>query len=370
VSDRDGHVDLPAEAYRQICQTAAAALIAADRDGRITCWNQAAADLLGSSAAETIGQPLTSIVPEHLQDEFTEVLNSTLNDGEVHQLELLAGSPGQIRDTSILATIGPLGDEQGQTIGVSAWMVDQTRPYLMRAQLAKNERLASLGTLAGGVAHHFNNILGGVSTFVDYAILSGDEVVMRRGLQMTLDAIGRASKLTSALLNFAEQDDPKQDLGDLTEALFTFAHTADPPLKERNIELKVDVAPMPVIAVNISRFYHLLHRLLANAQESIADGGVIDLSARCEGPEIILTMADSGCGIDMDALPRACEPFFTTKGVLGGGHDDMHIGLGLSVAHAIVNDMGGQLEISSELGRGTTVEIRFPLPASTDEALL
>jgi len=223
--------------------------------------------------------------------------------------------------------------------------------------------------MAGGIAHHFNNILGGVSTFVDYAILSGDEVVMRRGLQMTVDAIARATKLTSALLSFADQDDQKQDLGDLTEALLTFAHTAQASLSERGIELNVDIQPMPVIAVNISRLYQLLHRLLANAQESIAEKGTISLAGRCEGGEIVLTMSDTGCGMDADALPRAFEPFFTTKGVLGGGHDDMHIGLGLSVAHGIVADLGGRMEISSTPNRGTSVEIHLPMPASADETL-
>ena len=359
---------MPAEAYRQICQTAAA-LIAADAQGRITCWNESAAALLGADASYMIGQPLTSIVPKPLQEEFAEVLDSALTQGEVSQLELLAGSPGHARSVTILATIGPLQDDEGETIGVVVWMMDQTRPQQSRERLAKNERLASLGTLAGGVAHHFNNILGGVTTFVDYAILSGDEIVMRRGLQMTADAIARATRLTSALLSFAEQDDQKKDFGDLTEVLFTFAHTAAAALTERGIELKVDIDPMPVVAVNTSRLYQLLHRLLANAQESIAEAGVISLGGRCKDGEIVLTMSDTGCGMDLDVLPRAFEPFFTTKGVLGGGHDDTHIGLGLSVAHGIVTDLGGRLEISSNLDYGTTVEIHLPMPPSADEVL-
>ena len=369
MSHDGGNADLSAEAYRQICQTAAAALIATDGDGRITCWDEAAGALLGADASDMIGRPLGSIVPETLRDEFADILHGTLQRGDVSQFEMIVGLPGRPRSATVLATMAPLRDERGEPLGLVAWMMDQTRPHQWREQLAKNERMTSLGTLAGGVAHHFNNILGGVTTFVDYAIISGDETVMRRALQMTADAVTRATRLTSALLAFAEQDEDKQDLGDLTEVLLTFVHTVEPSLRERHIELSVGLEAMPVIAVNVARLYQLLHRLLANAQESIAEAGVVTLTGRCEDGRIVLAVSDTGCGIDTDALPRVLEPFFTTKGVLGGGPDDMHIGLGLSVAHGIVSDMGGRLEIRSHPGQGTTIEIHLPMPASEDEPL-
>ena len=129
---------------------------------------------------------------------------------------------------------------------LAAWIVDETDRMRLADQLSQAEKIASLGTLAGGVAHHFNNILGGVATFVDFALTSGDVVSMKRALQMTAEAAARASKITQSLLSFAEVDSRRSDLADLTEVVLTFAH-----LVERTAQivwgarLLGDLAPLP-----------------------------------------------------------------------------------------------------------------------------
>jgi len=363
VTDGFAKPDLPATTYEHICRTASAALIATDAEGRITCWNEAATDLLGADSRAMLGHPLGEIVPEALREAFGEMLQAALTDGQTHQFEMALTGGDQTR-RSVLATVAPLRDAAGDTLGLVAWMMDQTRATRLREQLAKHQRMASLGTLAGGVAHHFNNILGGVATFVDYALTSGDETVMRRALQMTADAVSRATRLTGGLLEFAEQDVAKQDLADLTEVLLTFAHTAEPALSARSISVTVNVDALPVMAVDAGRMYHVLRRLMANAEEAIDGAGEITLEARRDVDEVVLKLADTGCGIDAESLGRVFEPFFTTKGVLGGGQDESHIGLGLSVAHGTIADMGGSLDIDSVPGSGSVVTIRLPVPRS------
>ncbi len=360
MSDDPSHPQLSPEIYRLICQTAAA-LIAADREGRIIFWSQAAGQLFGADVGEALGSPLASIVSPPLQDEFQTQLDAILADGHTQQFELLAWTVQRSR-TPLLVTVAPLRDDAGETLGLVAWIVDQSKPRQLAERRAKSKRLASLGTLAGGVAHHFNNILGGVATFVDFALTSDDPTVMRRALQMTNEAVSRATKLTSGLLSFAEQDDGQGDLSDLTEVLLTFGHMSERTLAERGIELRMDVDRIPVMPVSSARMYHVLRRLLANAEEAIADGGSIDITAECVEGHVVVTISDTGCGINADILPHVTEPFVTTKGVLAGGSSDSHIGLGLSVVHGIISDMAGSLTVESEPGQGARVILSLPIP--------
>ena len=273
----------------------------------------------------------------------------------------MTGQDGQTRELALM--LSPLAEPGSGPSGVAVWILDQTRRAHLSAKLASAEKLASLGTLSGGVAHHFNNILGGVATFVDFALTSGDPVAMKRALQMTAEAAARASKITQSLLSFAKKDHHRSDLSDLTELVMTFAHLVERPLAERGIKLSVDLRPVPVVAVEADHMNRVLGNLLANAEDALAaDGGTISLTLEPQPEGVVLTFADTGCGIAQADLPQLFEPFFTTKGVSSGGQTN-HTGLGLSVAHGMVMEMGGRIEVESQPGHGTRFRIIFrPAP--------
>ena len=357
-----GQDNLDAEMFQRICRSTSAALIATDCDARITYWNPAATALLGPDQQDILGEPLEIIIPGRHRREFRQLLTKTLETGAGAQFEIVAWTAARGR-TPILATVACMSGPDGQAEGLVVWMVDQSQSMQMAKQLAKTERMASLGTLAGGVAHDFNNILGGVGTFVDYALTSDDDVVMRRALQMTAEAVARGTKLTSSLLTFAEQDSGDRDMADFTEALLTFIHLVEPTLAERGITLTTDLGPVPVTPVSAMRIQQVFRRVLANAEEAMPDGGTITIHTAAKHGHIILTITDTGVGIAADVLSQIAEPFFTTKDLLaGGGGSNEHIGLGLSVVHAIVADMGGRLTISSKDRKGTEVRIILPAP--------
>ena len=218
--------------------------------------------------------------------------------------------------------------------------------------------MASLGTLAGGVAQHFNSILGGVGAFVDFALTSGDPVAMRRALQMAAEAAARAAQITHSLLSFSERGH-RADLADLTEVVLTFSHLVERPLAEKNIELLLDLRPVPIVAVEANRMHQALGNLLTNAEEAMPAGGQIALTLDRDADEVVLTFSDSGNGIKPEHLPLIFEPFFTTKGLLGG--DRANPGLGLSVVHGVVVEMGGRIEVQSQEGHGAAFILRFPV---------
>lgn len=349
----------PDDFYRRLCENAAIAMMATDAEYRIVSWNPAAAELLGRRADEMLGKPIAQAVPRERRRLLERLLERTTRRGQTSQFEIrLDDADHRVRNLTVI--LSPIPGQADQPQGVAAWIVDETAAKKLNERLVQAEKMASLGTLAGGVAHHFNNILGGVATFVDFALTSGDPVAMKRALQMTTEAAARASRITQSLLSFAKADTQRADLADLTEIVLTFVHLVERPLAEKNIELRLDLHPAPITAVEANRMHQVLGNLLTNAEEAMPDGGIVSITISRTATDTVLTFADTGAGIGAEYLPLVFEPFFTTKGLLAGG-DKVNPGLGLSVVHGIVIEMGGTISVFSELGRGTEFVISFPV---------
>lgn len=214
---------------------------------------------------------------------------------------------------------------------------------------------------AAGVAHHFNHILGEVATSVDRALTSGDTAAMKQALRMTAEAVARMSKITLSLSGFAKCDTLQTDMADLTEIILTFSHLIERSLSEKNIQLKLRLKPVPIIALEVNRMHQALGNLLTNAEEAMPKGGTVTISLDSRKDAVELTFADSGCGISADQLDMVFEPFFTTKGTLAD-RDDVNPGLGLSIVHGIVTEMGGSIEARSPKSSGAKFIITFPIP--------
>jgi len=347
--------------YARLCRHAAVAMVATDSDGLIVCWNDRASVLLGRTADEMTGRPILDAVPASLHKLVRRLLDRTMTRGETSRFETSMAHPDDGRTVHLQVILSAIPGPDGRNQGVAAWIVDETHRKEMAERLAQAEKIASLGTLAGGVAHHFNNILGGVATFVDYALTDGDPVAMKRALQMTTEAAARAAKITQSLLSFAEHDHQQSDLADLTEVVLTFAHLIERPLSEMHIRLSLELRPVPIVAVEANRMHQVLGNLLTNAEEAMPDGGTVTIRLGRADDRAVLTFADSGPGIKPEVLPTVFEPFFTTKGLLAGG-DKANPGLGLSVVHGIITEMGGQITAESATGQGATFTITFPLP--------
>lgn len=349
--------DLSGEFFQRLCHNAAVAMIATDAEFNIVFWNAAASALLGRDSNLVIGKPLTEVVPTDRKKLLQRLLLRTVKRLETSQFEIRLGD--SVEDAKdLMVVLSPVGGDDGKVDGVAAWVIDHTHQKRLGDRLTQAEKMASLGTLASGVAHHFNNILGGVATFVDYALTTGDVTAMKRALQMTAEASSRASKITQSLLSFAKHDAHRTDLADLTEVVLTFAHLVEKPLAEKNIQLNLELQPASVVPVEANRMHQVLGNLLTNAEEAMPDGGELTLAIKPGKDEVILTFADTGCGICNKNHSMVFEPFFTTKGVHAGG-EQSNPGLGLSVVHGIILEMGGEIAVESESGKGAKFVIRF-----------
>lgn len=346
------------EYYRYLCDCSNFAIVGSDCAGQIISWNHAAQELFHAPAAEMVGQPIARIVPEERRSTLQEAVDRAVKERKNSEFEVRH----RVGDgsTKVLAVvITPVEDENGDLLGVAGWIRDISNRKLLEQQLTHSEKMASLGTLASGVAHHFNNIIGGVATFVDFALTSQDPEAAQRALKMTAEAATRISKITSSLLTFAQKGVRSTDLSDLTEVILTFSHLVEKPLSEKNITLDLHLQAVPIYEVSGTRIHQILGHLLDNSERAMNKGGTVTIDLHPRDNDLIMKFSDTGAGIEPADLPHIFEPFYTTEGVVSGG-DYPSSGLGLAVVHGIVRELGASITVESQVGKGTTFTINFP----------
>ncbi len=351
--------DLPKDYYRSLFNCSSFAIIGTDGEGIIHSWNRAAERLFERSEAQMCGHHVREIVPEERHPLLDRALQRAVNKHQVADFEV--DYQNQTGKELVLAVVlTPVLDENQEVEGLAAWIRDISNRRMLETKLFEAEKMASLGTLASGIAHHFNNILGGVATFVDYALSSSNPEATQRALKMTAEAANRVGDITRSLLTFAEKDAYPTDTSDVTEVLLTFAHLVEKPLAEKQIKLELHLEAVPMVEVIGSRLHQMLGNLLDNAEHAMPDGGHVRIGLKQEYEYVVLTFADTGCGIAAKDIPHIYEPFFTTRGTLRGGNQKS-AGLGLSVVHGIVRELGGSIDLESKISRGTTFTIRLPI---------
>jgi PAS domain S-box-containing protein len=351
--------ELPNDYYRYLFDCSSFAIIGTDCEGIIHSWNLAAEKIFERSGSEMNGHPIGEIVPEERRPLLERALKRAVTRGQMADFEVeYQHETSKVLVLAVVLT--PVLDAGKQVQGLAAWIRDISNRRELETKLLEAEKMASLGTLASGIAHHFNNIIGGVATFVDFALTSHNPDATERALKMTAEAANRIGDITRSLLTFAEKDNHQTDKSDVTEVILTFTHLVEKPLAEKDIKLELHLEAVPVVEVIGSRLHQMLGNLLDNAENAMDKGGTVRIGLCRDENDVVLTFTDSGCGIAAKDLPHVFDPFFTTRGTLRGGNQKS-AGLGLSVVHGIVRELGGDIGIESKLNQGTTFTIRFPI---------
>ena len=279
-------------------------------------------------------------------------------DGEVVWIEQ--------RASAVTDDAGELVAIEGILRDVTERMAAEQERSELEQQLRQAERLDSLGQLAGGVAHDFNNILAVISGYADMLIDElGDDHPSRPDAASIKQAAARGTALTRQLLLFSHSEPSKAELLDLNAVASEMLLLLDRTLGE-DIELSTVLTPdLPPVVMDRSKFEQVLMNAVLNARAAMTSGGRLTISTSLEhggegGNLVSLTVADTGTGMTPEVLARAFEPFFTTKG-RGSG-----TGLGLATTYGVVTEAGGTISLESKVGCGTTLRVR--LPASDEDA--
>jgi signal transduction histidine kinase/CheY-like chemotaxis protein len=222
-------------------------------------------------------------------------------------------------------------------------------------RVAEAERLASLGTLAAGLAHEINNPLTFLLGNLELALI-GDEIPRHLRQQLT-DARDGGARIVRDIGAFSRQDTARVAPFDVGTALEEAIRLTGSQHRHR-ATLELDVDPGCTALGQEWRAVQVFVDLLSNAALACGEGSPesnrIGIAARVDGKDVVVRIEDDGCGMDADAVARAFVPFFTTRSVGAG------TGLGLSISHGIVRGMGGSIELESESGVGTAVTVRLP----------
>jgi two-component system NtrC family sensor kinase len=228
----------------------------------------------------------------------------------------------------------------------------------MQARVAQSERLASVGMLAAGVAHEINNPLGGILALTSLTLEDTPTTDQRReNLEEVVRQTERCRDIVKSLLEFSRQSKEGTETVDLNEiARDTYALVGSQSLFF-NVAVVMDLDPdLPRIMADRSQMQQVFMNLFVNAAQAMQEEGRITVKSgysRQDG-HVVVTVSDTGHGIDKQHIARIFDPFFTTK------EDGRGTGLGLSIAYGIVTQHGGTITVDSEPGKGTTFSMRFP----------
>lgn len=344
------------------------AVCAIDTAGSVVTWNTGASKMLGYSADEMIGKPITTVIPEEMAErELSHCLTILNNEGFFSGYESVRLAKNGMRIPVELTAVAIKDREQTITHYASI-MIDLTDRKKAEEERLKVHMLESIGFLAGGIAHDFNNLLSVILGNIHIAkmSLSSDEKAFNR-LTDAEDVIDLASELSNRLITFATGGDPRRKLMLLSDL---FINTVTVLLKGSAIhtifDLSEDLAP---VLIDEGQMKQVINNLVINATEAMPKGGTLtvrginiqvssqDNFPMREGRYLHLSISDTGAGIPAENLARIFDPYFSTKNT----YSQKGLGLGLAVCYSVIKKHDGLLTVESEVGRGTTYHIYLPV---------
>jgi len=324
-----------------------------DPNLRVVAANDASARSLGAAPEALIGRPVSDCLPLEVAEAAAGTLSDVVASGRGERLQ--AQSEGR----HLLLAASPISSPRGNVTKVALFIQDMTD--VKRAE--DSQRLAAIGQLAAGVAHEFNNLLAGMMMRAERAGSLSTLEEYERLADLVLRSSSRGADICRNLTAFARPRAPARTPGHIEDPIEAALAVAARHIEVSEVLIRRSYATEGRrINADAGQLEQVFLNLIINACHAMPSGGRLTVSTRVEtdeaGAAIVAAVADTGVGITSDNLPRVFEPFFTTKGLLGQD-DTPGTGLGLSVSHGIVAAHGGTLTVASQLGVGTTFELRL-----------
>ncbi len=232
---------------------------------------------------------------------------------------------------------------------------------VMQARVAQSERLASLGILAAGVAHEINNPLGAIMALSALTLEDVEDEASRENLQVVIRQTERCRDIVKGLLQFSRNSKANPELADLNPILKDTLSLLTKQAQFLNITVAINYAPdLPSVMANKSELEEVFMNILINAAQAMQERGTITITSRRSAPDdfVEVLISDTGCGVPPDKIGQIFHPFFTTK------ESGQGTGLGLSIAYGIITSHHGTITVESEVGKGTTFNIRLPIASA------
>jgi PAS domain S-box-containing protein len=361
-------------------EQAAEAIVIVNLDGQIEYVNPAFERISGYRRDETIGKNMSTMSSSEQDDDFHHELWRVLREGQVWTGRLRScHKDGSVYEEE--CSISPIRDRNGVIVSYVAVKRDITQEAELENRLRQSQKLEAEGLLAAGIAHDFNNLLAGIRGFAELLTLDEEAGPKVSGYaQEILKAAGRAADLTGQLLAFARKGRFLSIFVNCHEVIDEVIAILERAI-DRRIEIKQDYcAQRPFISGDPSQIQSAILNLAINARDAMPDGGRLTFltenvhldEAYCQlhsldlgaGDYLAVSLVDTGVGMDETVIAHIFDPFFTTK-ALGQG-----TGLGLSGVYGCLRDHHGSVEVTSQLGSGSSFRLLFPVTAEEHEHAL
>lgn len=350
------------------------AIIVRSLDNNIRFWNKSAENLYGWKAADVVGKNVYQLLYKETSPEFQQAQQSVIANGcwqgELTQIrkdgtEIIVES----RWTLVL-------DLEGKPQSILIVNTDITEKKRLETQFLRTQRLESIGTLAGGIAHDLNNVLTPIIMSSQLLLKTQIKGNKRQQLLTTIEkSAKRGAALVKQVLSFARGMEGQHTILQVSHLLWEIRHI----IKEtfpKSIALEVDIPPdVWVVNGDATQLHQVLMNLVVNARDAMPNGGTLKLSAEnvfidenyarmnleaCVGYYCCINVLDTGTGMTPEILTRIFEPFFTTK------EHGKGTGLGLSTVLGIIKSHGGFVTVDSTVGKGTAFQVYLPAVLGTE----
>jgi PAS domain S-box-containing protein len=320
--------------------------------------------VFGYARAELIGQPVERLIPARARERHVGRRAAYLAAPRVRSMGQgfdLAGLRKDGTEFPMEISLSYVDTDEGtRTI---AFVTDVSDRLALQRVARQADKLAALGTLSAGIAHEINNPIGIITSRVEVMLLEaeGQELPaeMRKDLDVILRHARRVTSITQGLLSFARRSSEIRGPVNLNRVADEIVQLARKDMGHARVEMTVKLdETVPDILADANAIGQVLLNLLTNARGAMPEGGeiTVETSHLPASRSVRLVVRDTGSGIPPEILPKIFDPFFTTK--------PEGTGLGLSISHGIIHDHHGTVSVHSEVGKGTTFTLTFPIDAS------
>lgn len=341
-------------------------------DGQVQYVNPAFTRITGFPADEVLGCELHDLLSDGPAKEALIQALSAGQQGDIWQNRIaMPRKDGTTFECHV--TVSPVKDASGRVVNLAAVLRDITLEVALEERLRESQKLDAVGRLAGGVAHEFNNLMTVVLGFgrMLASRVSGDPS-LARPLEQITKAAERAAELTQQLLAFSRKQVIRPQVLDPGELILGMHGVLQRVLGENIVLLSRSAPDVWPVKADPTLIHQIIINLAANARDAMPEGGKLTIEVAntvlddtyapqhadvTPGPYVVISVTDTGRGMDRETLTHLFEPFYTTKGLAVAS------GLGLASVYGMVKQSGGHISVHSEIGKGTTFKVYLPRSA-------
>ena len=346
------------------------AIVGLDMDRRITVWNKGAERVYGYTAEEMIAAPTSTLIPPELEEEARLIRERIMRGDQIDHFETTRLRKDGTRITVAL-TLSAVRDASGAIIGMASVARDITEQKAIEARLNRARRLEGLATLAGGVAHQFNNINTAVKGYLD--LVGMEEGLSERVtsyLRSASASVQKAVDITDRLLALTQPAGAAMGAVRLDELARSVLEACAHRIESENVQVVLELAETPAVEGDEPRLRFVLSSLIGNALDSLLDrpSRVVRVRTHRTTDGVVLEVEDTGCGIAEADMPRIFSPFFSGKGEWAPSGSSQWklkgVGLSLAISSTTISEYGGKIDVQSTKGIGSTFRVLLPVASA------